>query len=146
MSEKLPWKLTAEEWQHFKKDPESFRGKPTALRQNAEARSEFVTIGVSMLGKKPILEQHDWTDTIAWAKTSMTTLDNEPRREPTPEAYRAKMFKHWSAALVEAEAKISVFGTSLARRLTVKRLKALVAENAPAEEKKEQSQHSSTHS
>ncbi|MGA8448681.1 MAG: hypothetical protein WB707_00475 [Candidatus Acidiferrales bacterium] len=47
------------------------------------------------------------------------------------ETHRRQMYKHWSEALHEAEVAIEVYGTSLARRLTVARLKALVERNAP---------------
>jgi hypothetical protein len=54
----LPWKLTAEEWEIFKLDPESFRGKQTQLDQDTDF--EIITRDASG-------QTHSWADTVAWA-------------------------------------------------------------------------------
>jgi hypothetical protein len=54
-------------------------------------------------------------------------------REAPPE-FRAAMFLRWSKALKEQEEEIQALGTTIARRLSLERLKILVEENKPKDE------------
>jgi hypothetical protein len=51
--------------------------------------------------------------------------------EPSTEAFHAKMRAHWLAALEVHRREIETEGMTVARKLTLQRLEALVAENTP---------------